>query len=798
MAPRLTFTDEFERALAILNSGDNLFLTGKAGTGKSTLIRHYVANSNRRLVVAAPTGIAALNVDGYTLHRLFSFSTTTTVEDIAHGHWRPGRFAEVLATLETLVIDEASMVRADLFDMIAAALTKHGPKMGQPFGGVQIVLVGDLLQLPPVVPTMLVEHFTQRYQTPYFFSADSFRAEEFPTVALTRVFRQEGDQQLTSLLNAVREGTLLERARTMLNTRVDPDFEIPQDDFWLTLATTNRIVHARNRQQLERLPGPEYESKAREFGELRGFDPPTERILRFKVGAQIMMLNNDPSERWVNGTLGRIEAIHEDPESPEDDSLQIVFRDGSRAVVGRHTWEITRPTAVGGRLDHELIGSFRQFPFALAWAITIHKSQGQTLERLVVDLSGGTFDHGQTYVALSRVTSLAGLVLTRPVLPKDLKTDRRVQRFLHESTMRHEGASHCAVAALFVGDEGTRSRPRPVEIAIAFEDGTALSTLVNPERDLADARFRFGVGADDVLLAPRLDEVWSLWAPLLEGRIPVGIDVDDTLAKIDFELKRRGLVTAVPLGAELPMLNMGEQDYSELAAPRALTRARAMMRLWQRHGAERPGTPFDFEEPLEDDAAYQLSRDTDLDLPVAAALPTVSAMVAFSHRLSRSLLSLPGPDEHAGHVEDEALMAVMREALAERLTAVVARLSRLTPLVQERLELVEKDFGICMMDAVADMFGVADTAEQVLAAGVRVCFTGTVIGPDGYEMDREDMHDLARLHGLQPVDNVTKTRCDVLVVAELSSQSGKSRKARAYGKPVLSADEFFTWTSGGQ
>ena len=202
----LVLTEEFSRALEILAAGDNLFLTGKAGTGKSTLIRHFMAGTERRVVVAAPTGIAALNVDGYTIHRLFGFAPTTTLADVRGGSYYPRRFARTLQALDTLIIDEASMVRADLFDMLVAALERFGPMPHRPFGGVQLVLVGDLFQLPPVVPAAEAEYFSTHYATPYFFSADHFERADFPTVALTTVFRQQGDQRLTALLTLVDPG----------------------------------------------------------------------------------------------------------------------------------------------------------------------------------------------------------------------------------------------------------------------------------------------------------------------------------------------------------------------------------------------------------------------------------------------------------------------------------------------------------------------------------------------------------------------------------------------------------------
>ncbi|OPE45085.1 ATP-dependent DNA helicase, partial [Mycolicibacterium diernhoferi] len=421
-AREFVLTDEFRDAMALLAEGRHVFLTGKAGTGKSTLIRRFMSQTDRNVVVVAPTGIAALNVEGYTIHRLFGFTATTSLADIRTGRYYPGRFARTVKALDTLIIDETSMVRADLFDKVAAALERFGPDPGTPFGGVQIVLVGDLHQLPPVVTEAEAAFFSDRYATPYFFSADSFRRDDFPMVSLTTVFRQLGDDRMTAILNEIREGLLLGHAQEQLNARTDPDFVPPEDEFWLTLAPTNRLVTARNRQQLERLAGEEIVHHARQSGDLSLFDPPADETLRFKVGAQIMMLTNDQADRWVNGTLGKVIARVRG----DDSAVVIEFTDGSRAEVAPFTWEATQPVVDGGGLRHEVCGTFTQLPFKLAWAITIHKSQGQTLDRLIVDLTGGMFSYGQLYVALSRCTSMNGLVLKRPVLPKDLKTDRRI------------------------------------------------------------------------------------------------------------------------------------------------------------------------------------------------------------------------------------------------------------------------------------------------------------------------------------------------------------------------------------
>jgi hypothetical protein len=763
-APGIVLTDEFEAALTHLNAGGHLLLTGKAGTGKSTLIRHFMDGTDRNVVVAAPTGIAALNVNGYTIHRLFSFHSGLSAEAIRRGDYFPGRFAQTLKYLDTLIIDEASMVRADLFDQIAAALEAFGPTPGRPFGGVQIVLVGDLYQLPPVVVEAEKPYFRTVYDSEYFFSARSYAPEHFHSVQLTHIFRQQGDPRLVEILNDVREGILLDDARAELNRLTQPDFEPPLNEFWLTLTTTNRTATHRNHAALDQLPGPEHTSIAELSGDLTGFEAPTDSHLPLKVGAQVMLLTNDDAGRWVNGTIAHITRLSRDG---WDLTAEIRLPDGSLEDVFPHTWEVTSPVVTGTTLSHEPIGSFRQLPFRLAWAITIHKSQGQTLDRVVVDLTGGTFADGQLYVALSRCTSMHGLVLRRSVGPRDLKVDQRVRRFLQTDVPASE-RTHVYLAIHTVGDSGRMWRPRPIRLAAIDDHGATISTLVNPDRDLGDARARYGLTPSDILLAPLLAQAWAAIAPFLEGKIPVGENIDELLGFVDDELKRNGHVSRIPLGIHQPMPTRARGLTAAAHAPdAAIADAIAVRDAFLAASAD--GGASSTEPPTGQPFPQQAIRPGYLLTPHTDRPPTFT--LAHTH---------PG-DERTEADLAEAMAALLRDAAAR---------APLTPAARSALESVERRYGVVVL---AESVRTDVRIDEVLAPGARVCFSGSYFDAQGRFVDKPELELKALQSGLQPVATVTKTRCEALLTAEAGTLSGKAKNARKYGKPIFTVDDFLDW-----
>jgi ATP-dependent DNA helicase PIF1 len=418
---------EFRRALDIIeNTSRSIFITGRAGTGKSTLLSYFSKTTRKKVAVLAPTGVAALNVHGQTIHSFFRFRPNITPELVRRRNYR-NENDNVYRKLDAIVIDEISMVRADLLDCVDKFLRLNGPDAAAPFGGIQMVFMGDLYQLPPVVSRDEREIFGAMYESPYFYSAAVFETFRMDFVELEKVYRQQ-DASFVDLLNSIRNKSIDEPGLARLNTRCIPDFQPPPGEFYVYLTTTNAVAEELNARRLEELKGKTYTFQATTEGDFSKEYLPTAIELQVKTGAQVMMLNNDTAGRWVNGSIGEIIRIEEYPAG--EPVIIVELTDGNIAEVAPYTWEIYNYFVDRGQLQSEVVGAFTQYPLMLAWAVTIHKSQGKTFNKVIIDFGRGTFAHGQAYVALSRCTSLEGIVLVKPVLRQHILMDYHVVRFL--------------------------------------------------------------------------------------------------------------------------------------------------------------------------------------------------------------------------------------------------------------------------------------------------------------------------------------------------------------------------------
>lgn len=414
VVPAIEINDDFRSALRVIEQqASSAFVTGRAGTGKSTLLTYFRARTSRQAVVLAPTGIAAVNVGGQTIHSFFRFPPRL----IEPQKLRPSRHARLFRELQTMIIDEVSMVRADLLDGIDRALRLNRGRLGEPFGGVQVVMFGDPYQLPPIVKEAdLRTYFERHYGGHFFFHAPVLKERPLPLIELKRVYRQT-DPEFINLLNAVRENRLEGNIMTVLNRRVNPLSALRERSSYVTLTPTNQAAYEINMAFLESLPVPEFAFDAAVAGKFERSAYPADETLRLRRGARVMLLRNDPGKRWVNGTLATIADLHSDGVSVEID--------GARYELEPATWENIEYSYdhQEHRIVERVVGTFRQYPIRLAWALTIHKSQGQTFDRVYIDFGAGAFAHGQAYVALSRCRTLDGLALARPLLETDVILD---------------------------------------------------------------------------------------------------------------------------------------------------------------------------------------------------------------------------------------------------------------------------------------------------------------------------------------------------------------------------------------
>lgn len=426
-------SEEFQNALNLLQfTRQSVFLTGKAGTGKSTFLQYFTHTTKKKYVVLAPTGIAAVNAGGQTLHSFFHLPfkpmlpddpEVSTPEKLRKRMKYSANFVKMLKRLDVIIIDEVSMVRADTIDFIDRLLRLYCGKRNLPFGGKQMLLVGDVFQLEPVITGDMYDALSHEYTDGmYFFNANVFKQMSLVSIELTKSYRQS-DLDFISLLDRIRIGRPTAADLAALNAKVMPD-DAGENDFTMTLATRRDIVSSINEDHLAALP-----SKLRAFeGKVEGDFPdnslPTDKELELKLDAQVVFVKNDMEHRWVNGTIGKVIDFG-------SGQICVQLEDGQKVNVEPERWANVKYQYDEKKREIEEIelGAFTQYPLKLAWALTIHKSQGLTFDKVVIDVGSGAFSGGQTYVALSRCRTLEGIRLRSTINPRDIFVNPRVERF---------------------------------------------------------------------------------------------------------------------------------------------------------------------------------------------------------------------------------------------------------------------------------------------------------------------------------------------------------------------------------
>jgi hypothetical protein len=785
---RLTITDQFKQCLDEVRLGLNLLITGKAGTGKSTLLRLLCEkNSNKEIAVVAPTGVAALNISGETIHRLFGFRQGLTSD------LKKYSAPSYLADLDILVIDEVSMVSAELLDMVSRAL-QFARSSRDPFGGIQVVLFGDLFQLPPVDDD---EPRDTHYATNFFFSSNAFQESNFKTIELTQVFRQK-DPVFIDILNAIRDGSVTEEHLNVLNTRFVPDYrnastpdETGKRSRSMIIATRRDYVKQINEQHLEAIQSPSQVYSASWEGQIDDKVFNDLKELHLKPGAQVMLLVNQ--DGYANGTVAEVREL-----SPDVVTVYVPDLDELREVQ-RHVWEIRKSTRIDGRLEKSIVARFTQFPIQLAWAVTVHKSQGKTFDRVIFHCKS-VFSDGQTYVALSRCTSLDGITLTEPVESNDVKVSPDVLRFYRSSVAQKTPIMSTPIVFVGLHTTGFDKYRKLVEVAlIRIEQGVEvlrMSSLIAPGRDASGAA-SLGINASDLSMCPSIEEVRDLIGLAIDGASVVGHRVHDLFSLSNW---------AQPDVDEGVPYELGNVSFSEGEQPTAMELAEKAMhdfdRLHATYKSRIQTAPFRFHKQTVNPNSFILARSQlqgidylcgsnafrSLDLQSQAAARLGLAITFIANRSDRDLVIAKQLMRHtrSSPCQVKEMWQCLKQK-AEKDQCISADESWLLNRFSEEFELGKET-----------VFETDNRLRTHFRDGMKIYLSGGPgkAGSKCEGMSKEDVRSRCENRGLIFLEKFRqRDKPDAVVVADLSTEGRSRADAQRWGIPIMSWEELLNWAT---